>query len=97
MCYVPVCVTYLYVLRTCMCYVPVRVTYLYVLRTCTCYVPVRVTYLYVLNYVEKRDEIEKLSVSIVVKPRTDRHRKVGVKYVGSRRVVDYNAVLHRPS
>ena len=60
-------------------------------------VAVSVTYLYVLNYVEERDEIQKLSVSVVVKPGTDRHRKVGVKYVGSRGVVDYNAVLNRPS
>ena len=52
------------------------------------------TYIYMLDDVEERDEIEKLSVSVVVKPGTDRNSEVGVEYVGGGRVVYYNAVLH---
>ena len=50
-----------------------------------------------LHDVKERDEIEELSVRVVVKPRAHRNCVVRVKYVGCRGVVYYYTVLNIPT
>ena len=47
-----------------------------------------------LDHIKERNEVEQFSVSVVVKPGTDRYSEVRVEDVGGWRVVYYNTVLH---